>query len=222
MLKRGPVGEQAFQAQALLIDNDGVLVDSLESIKLAFSRWGALHGMDGDAIYREHGGQRSQDIARALFGPERGPDAARELDGLELELAAGVRALPGAHDLLAAIGEEWTLVTSGPGELARARLSAAGLPGPRTVVSADDITEGKPSPQSYLLAAEVNHVEPRQCVALEDSRVGVAAAAAAGCQTVCVGAEDRPGQAVRVPSLTHVSVTGSAPHFVVTVRGDGG
>lgn len=204
-------------AQALLIDNDGVLVDSLESIRLAFHRWGELHEMDGDAIYRDHGGQRSEDIARSLFGPELGPTAALELDRLEIDQAPLVRALPGAHDLLASIGEDWTMVTSGPRALAIARLSAAGLPLPRIMVSGDDITAGKPSPQSYVLAAELNDAAPKDCVALEDSRVGVAAAAAAGCRTVRIGDEDLPGQVFRVPALTQVSVTGASGRYAVTV-----
>lgn len=215
-----PLGKQVFTARALLIDNDGVLVDSLASIRLAFSRWGEMHGLDGDAIYRGFGGQRSEDIARILFGPQLGASAALELDQLEIELAPLVRALPGAHDLLAPIGGDWTLVTSGPRALATARLAASGLPIPRILVSGDDVTAGKPSPQSYLLAAQLNNVEPQSCLVLEDSLVGVGAAVAAGCRTVRIGDEDLLGQVFRVPALTHVSVTGSTGRYSITVWAD--
>lgn len=208
---------QVLHAKALLIDNDGVLVDSLSSIRLAFLQWGALHGIDGAAVYRNYGGRRSQDIARVLFGAEAGPAAALELDQLEIDQAPLVRALPGAQELLASMGDNWTLVTSGPRTLARARLAAAGLPSPRILVSADDVSAGKPSPESFLLAAELNETQPDRCVALEDSQFGVAAAVAAGCMTVTIGDRDLPGQILRASSLTALWVTGSIGQYVVSV-----
>lgn len=208
-----------LEAKALLIDNDGVLVDSLASIETAFVRWGALHEMNGKTIYRDWGGHRSREIALALFGAERASDCAGELDRLEFEESSSVRALPGAKELLISVGSAWTLVTSGPGFLARARLAAAGLAEPMFLIGAEDVTLGKPDPQGYLLAARLNGVAPWHCIALEDSRAGVAAGVAAGCQTIRVGDRDLPGQAFRIPSLRHIAVSGRPPQFVVNVWG---
>lgn len=213
------MSDQVLTARVLLIDNDGVLVDSIDSIKQAFVRWGALHGFDGAEIYRVHGGQRSQDIARSLFSVERADEAARELDRIEIEQAEAVRALPGALDFLDGLGGRWTLVTSGPRELAMARLAAAGLPQPALMVSADDISAGKPDPESYLTAARLNQVKAEDCLAFEDSVPGFTAATAAGCPTVHVGLQDRAGQAARVTSLAELGVRITDGGFEILVRG---
>jgi HAD superfamily hydrolase (TIGR01509 family) len=49
-----------------------------------------------------------------------------------------------------------------------------------------DYEYGKPAPDPFLKAAERLGVEPRQCLALEDSHIGVRSAAAAGMMTVMV------------------------------------
>jgi beta-phosphoglucomutase-like phosphatase (HAD superfamily) len=54
------------------------------------------------------------------------------------------------------------------------------------VVTGDEVREGKPHPEPYLRAAALLGVDPRRCVAVEDSPTGVAAAEAAGCVTVVV------------------------------------
>jgi hypothetical protein len=57
--------------------------------------------------------------------------------------------IKGANALLTSVPlERWAVVTSGLGELAPARLRAAGLPTPRVLVSADDVTMGKPTPRA--------------------------------------------------------------------------
>jgi HAD superfamily hydrolase (TIGR01509 family) len=60
----------------------------------------------------------------------------------------------------------------------RARLHA--------VVTGDDVAARKPAPDVYLRAAELLGVDPRECVALEDSATGVRAAVAAGMRCVAV------------------------------------
>lgn len=54
------------------------------------------------------------------------------------------------------------------------------------VLGGDEITHGKPAPDIYLLAAQRLGVPPAECIAIEDSPVGIAAAAAAGTYTVAV------------------------------------
>ena len=48
------------------------------------------------------------------------------------------------------------------------------------------VGEGKPKPDIYLYAASQLGLEPRECMALEDSPNGVRSAASAGCVTVMV------------------------------------
>ena len=46
--------------------------------------------------------------------------------------------------------------------------------------SATEVRQGKPAPDLFLYAAGKMHVEPRACIVVEDSAVGVAAGVAAG------------------------------------------
>lgn len=54
------------------------------------------------------------------------------------------------------------------------------------VITADDITESKPSPQGYLMAAEKLGLEPQACLVIEDAPSGVAAARAASMDCIAV------------------------------------
>lgn len=50
--------------------------------------------------------------------------------------------------------------------------------------SASEVPRGKPAPDLFLLAAAKMHVDPRDCIVVEDSPAGVAAAIAAGMTAV--------------------------------------
>lgn len=54
------------------------------------------------------------------------------------------------------------------------------------IVTADDIKNGKPHPESFLLAAEHLKVAPRNCLVFEDSFTGIEAAYQAGMRTVAL------------------------------------
>ena len=56
----------------------------------------------------------------------------------------------------------------------------------KTIVTADDIKNGKPNPESFLLAAELLKVAPRNCVVFEDSFTGIEASYRAGMQTIAL------------------------------------
>jgi beta-phosphoglucomutase len=56
----------------------------------------------------------------------------------------------------------------------------------RQTASGYDVTEGKPSPQGYLLAADRLGVAPRQCIVIEDAMAGIEAARAGGMKCIAV------------------------------------
>jgi len=96
---------------------------------------------------------------------------------------------PGARELLAELKEQnvpTALVTMSIAPLARTVAGCLGFDGFDTVVSGDDVENPKPFPDAYRLAAERLGVDPRRCVAIEDSVPGVESAVAAGCATVGV------------------------------------
>jgi beta-phosphoglucomutase len=67
-------------------------------------------------------------------------------------------------------------------------LDAAGLAGAvEVIVSLDDVSNGKPDPESYLQALELlGGIDPSEVVVLEDTDAGVAAAKAAGTRCIAV------------------------------------
>lgn len=95
---------------------------------------------------------------------------------------------PGAQELLAAVraaGIPTALVT-----MSRRMLAdfVAGTieNGFDFVVGGDDVARPKPHPEAYLRATELLGVEARACIAIEDSRPGIAAAVAAGTSAIGV------------------------------------
>ncbi|WP_430866872.1 HAD family hydrolase [Demequina aurantiaca] len=79
------------------------------------------------------------------------------------------------------------------------------------VVSGDEVTNGKPHPESYLLAAQRLGVDIEDCVAIEDSPSGIGAAYASGARTIAVKrltpVEPLPGL-TRVTSLDRLGIDG--------------
>lgn len=116
-----------------------------------------------------------------------------------------------AFDLLNAVlaaGIPCALVTMSYKQLADALL--ARVPEAfAVVVTGDEVVNGKPDPEAYLLAAKRLGVEVTECVAFEDSPAGVGSAFASGAKTVgvqrIVPIEARPGLS-RVASLEKLTV----------------
>jgi len=50
------------------------------------------------------------------------------------------------------------------------------LPTPKVLISADDVSKGKPDPEPYLMGAKLLGVNPAQCLVIEDAPAGIRAA----------------------------------------------
>ncbi|MGY3200597.1 HAD family hydrolase [Streptomyces sp. TE5632] len=178
-----------IHAQALLFDNDGTLVSSLESVQRCWTRWAMEYGITAEEFGRiELHGRPAVEIAADLLPAHVVPEAVARIEDLEVEDVpnGGAVLLPGARDFLDALpAERWAVVTSATRRLAEARLAAAGIL-PKTLVAADDITRGKPDPEPYLLAARTLGVDPEHCVVFEDAPAGLQAGRAAGMTTVAL------------------------------------
>jgi len=86
----------------------------------------------------------------------------------------GVVVMPGAVELLKSLPDDrWAVVTSGTRRPAAARLQSAGLPVPRVLVGADDVSNGKPAPEPYLKGAQLLGMNPAECLVIEDAPVGI-------------------------------------------------
>jgi mannitol-1-/sugar-/sorbitol-6-phosphatase len=177
---------------AVLLDMDGTLVDSDAAVERAWVRWSAEHGVDPAAALAVAHGRPAASTVRDLR-----PDldeaavsvaAARQL-GLQYDDLADVVPVAGLAELMAALDRlalPWAVVTSADRRLTAARLGAAGVPAPPVLVTAEDITAGKPDPEGYLKAAALLGVDPARCLVVEDAEAGVRAGHAAGARVAAL------------------------------------
>jgi len=178
-----------IHAEALLFDNDGTLVSSLESMHRCWTRWAEEFGITAEDFARvELHGRTAVAIAADLLPADVVPTAVARIETLEVEDVpnGGAVLLPGTRDFLDSLpADRWAVVTSATRRLAEARLAHAGIL-PKTLVVAEDVTRGKPDPEPYLLAARQLGVDPARCVVFEDAPAGLQAGRAAGMITVAL------------------------------------
>ena len=202
---------------------DGTLVDSGAVVEHAWSVWSARYGLPLTEILDYSHGRptlATMDYFGARFAP--GKDwrmEADEMQSLEGKFSAGTKAIPGAKELLAQVGNApWAVVTSAPRALAESRITAAGLPLPRVLVPADEISKGKPDPEGFLKAAHELGFAPAECVVFEDTPAGVEAGLSAGMEVIGL-LTTVPGERLRTRNLIRdyreLRVTFSAGRFQI-------
>lgn len=206
--------------QAIIFDMDGLLVDSERLWKIAETAMLAERG----AVYSEE--KHAPFIGMAL--PQFIPNIKRvyeidgEVDALISELIDRVIAIIetdtqpqlGALEMVAFVQQHnipHAIASSSPMRIINATLhsQAAWKDAFRVRCSADEVPHGKPAPDVYLLAAQRLNVDPRACIALEDSPNGARAAVAAG--MTCFA----------VPDLSHAAPSAFAdvtPHVVESLH----
>ncbi|MDR6607760.1 HAD-IA family hydrolase [Pseudomonas synxantha] len=176
--------------RAFLFDMDGTVLTSIAAAERVWTTWAVRHGVDVETFLPTIHGTRAIDTIRRLGLP--GVDAEAEaawITEAEIDDVDGVFEVAGAADFLKSLpAHQWAIVTSAPRELALRRMAAAGIPEPEVLVTAEDVTAGKPDPAGYKLAARRLGVEPAQCLIFEDATVGILAAEAAGADLMIVTA----------------------------------
>ncbi|MGW2017968.1 HAD family hydrolase [Streptomyces sp. NPDC001927] len=176
----------------VVFDNDGVLVDSeplantilagyLTELGHPTSYEDSLRDYMGAAVHRVH------DLIHERTGQRLPADFDETLHARtfaaferELEPVAGVTEV---LKQLVADGVPYCLASSGSHERIRVGHRKTGLDAwfrDENIFSAEDVGRGKPAPDLFLRAAERMGVAPERCVVVEDSRLGVQAALAAG------------------------------------------
>ncbi|HET7208285.1 MAG TPA: HAD family hydrolase [Terriglobales bacterium] len=209
----------SFTCRAILFDLDGVLVDSTPVVARHWRLWAEENGLDPDKLMQVAHGVRTIEVVRALLPHV---DAEAEVKKIEMREAAdtdGVHVMPGAASLLAGIPQgRWCVVTSGTRYLATSRLNAAGLPIPPALVSADDVTQGKPHPEPYLRGAQLLGFDPANCVVIEDAPAGIRAAHAGGMKAIALtstfGPEELSEADAIIPGLRDLCLS------VISSQGD--
>jgi HAD superfamily hydrolase (TIGR01509 family) len=187
----------------VIFDCNGVLVDSepiaASVLSAALTRAGVAISAEG--VMRRFHGRRQADIFAAVetaTGRKLPPDFAAGVASETLQrLRAQLRPVAHAAHALTWIRGPKAVASSSPFERIRESLEITGLMRffePR-LFSANTVRKGKPAPDLFLLAAARSQVDPADCIVVEDSAPGVAAAAAAGMTPIgFVGGNHKPGR----------------------------
>jgi sugar-phosphatase len=202
-----------LECAAILFDLDGVLIDSTEAVTRHWQEWAQRHGLDIDAIMQVAHGRRTLETMRLVAPHLASEQEVERFTAAEVVDRQGVVVIDGALGLLQSLPPDaWTIVTSGSRDLASARLRNCGLPAPAVMVTADDVVNGKPHPEPYLLGARLLGLPAEQCVVIEDAPAGLAAASAAGMRSVGVAsthaAEELAGATAVAARLSDIEIAG--------------
>jgi len=173
--------------RGILFDLDGVLADSTPAVERVWHGWAVEHGFVPEDVVRRAHGRPSITTIRELLPEGDHEKENREVERREIADIDGVVPLPGALTLLRSLPENaWTIVTSCTRALARVRITAAGLPMPKLLVTSTDVLRGKPDPEPYLKGAEFLGLAAKDCLVVEDAPAGIRAGKAAGARVLGV------------------------------------
>ncbi len=205
--------------QAVIWDLDGVIINSADEHRRAWQRLAREEGIVmTDADFWATFGRRNDDIFATIWGelpPERAKELADRKEMYFRELISKSAApLPGSIELMRSLhkaGFLQALASSTPIENIRLISDILGLKRYLTViVSGETVARGKPAPDIFLKAASELHIDPTECLVIEDAVAGVQAAHSAGMRCIAVaGDRDLPGlrQAeLMVKDLTEVDI----------------
>ncbi|MFI0399003.1 MAG: HAD-IA family hydrolase [Thiolinea sp.] len=175
---------------AFLFDMDGTILSSIKAAERVWTAWAERQNLDVVSFLPTIHGRRAVDTIQRLGLPNIDPIAEADLITLaEIEDVAGIEAIAGAEAFLTTLpAKRWAVVTSAPRILALRRIAAAGLPVPDYLISADDVSKGKPAPDCFLLAAERLGVAIENCLVFEDAPAGMQAAESAGADILVITA----------------------------------
>ena len=182
---------------AVLWDMDGTLVDSEEFHWLS---WRDTMAQEGLPVTHDQFlatfGQRNDAILPQWLGRNATPDRiqrigdAKEALYRKLVRERGLQPLPGAKEWVARLHQEgWrqAIASSAPRANVEVVLEVTGLGSYfDAIVSAEDVTAGKPDPQVFLKAADRLGIPPSRCIVVEDATAGVEAARRAGMRSIGV------------------------------------
>ena len=182
---------------ALIFDMDGVIIHSNPLHSEAWSEFNRRHGVaTTNTMLERMYGRRNDQIVRDFFGDGLSDEQVaahgaakeeiyREMLGTRIEqsLVPGLRAFLDLYR-----GIPMALATNAEPQNVDFVLDQAGLRSYfGVIVDGHQVHRPKPDPEIYLLAASLLGIDPANCIVLEDSHTGVAAAQSAGMRVVGIG-----------------------------------
>ena len=183
-----------MQKKLIIWDFDGVVADTeklwLDMELDVFNRHCGLN-WDFDTINHYLAGQafsRQLEVLASLgiYPPKAAMDEIWE--GCYQLIEKGFDRTKGIDEVLAMPGYTHAMGTGGDINETVLKIKAVGLEHvftPENVITIDFVKQGKPAPDTFLLAAEVMGFEPKDCFVVEDSIAGLTAAINAQMTPVC-------------------------------------
>lgn len=192
-----------LQFKAVIFDLDGLVLDTEPTYFYAWQQAAMSMGKQlSDAFCLSLSGLSYTQIEQKLLlelGADFDLTAFNQRSGnywREHVLKVSIKTRPGFAEVLQAIKHQqlpYCLATNSPAVNALECLALAGLENVfPVIISRDDVRHGKPNPEIFLLAAARLQIEIAQCLVLEDSATGIAAARAAGAVPVYIPSTPTP------------------------------
>ena len=190
--------------KALIFDLDGTLVDTVYAHTLAWQRVFAAAGfavpaylissrigMNGELFVRSALREIGETVTE-----EQSADLRKRHGEVYLEILPSRTPLPGAVEILRSLRERdipHAIATSGKPSSIKESLDALQFEGETAVVDASDVTQGKPHPEVFLVAAKKIGIAPEDCLVVGDAVWDVLAARRADmwCAAVLSGGNER-------------------------------
>lgn len=179
---------------------DGTLVDSTAGVVGAWQLFAETYaGINVEEILSSSHGVRTVENLRIHCGITDTVELEREAERFEAAIVSsankdgrsGIVKLPGVDAIMKDLqpGAKvpkpvWAICTSATRSYAKAALSAAGIVPPDVFVASEDVAQGKPAPDPYLLGAEKCGVNPTRCLVVEDAPAGIRSGKAAGAKVL--------------------------------------
>lgn len=213
--------------KGVIFDWDGVVIDSSAQHERSWELLAEEIQKPLPAGHFKAGfGKKNQEIIPSLLHWSSDPEEIQRLGDRkevlyrELVREQGVAVLPGARELLTALQEARILRSVGsstPRSNLDAIFAATGLDQLfDAVVCGDDVQNGKPAPDVFLLAAEKLGLPPSDCLVIEDAHVGIEAAHRAGIKVLAV-ATTHPLEELSRADAAVSSLAGITPAFLQTI-----
>ncbi|MBQ8564618.1 MAG: HAD-IA family hydrolase [Bacteroidaceae bacterium] len=203
------VGCKSMRCKAALIDMDGVLYNSMPNHVEAWYRTIAPLGIDctREEFFLWEGSTRTRTI-NLLFNRAYGHDAPEEVSRAlydekvrQFRLLEAVEPMPGADAVIATLlsSDVRTVLVTGSSQGTLLECLDDDYPGAFNMpyrITGEDVKNGKPSPEPYLMGLQRVGVSAHEAIVIENAPLGVEAGVAAGVFTVAVNTGPIPPKAL--------------------------
>ena len=194
-----------FSPKAVLFDMDGVIYDSMPNHAISWHQAMADYGLEMplSGAYQYEGMRGVETIkllARQQWDRELSDEEASRMYAHKSELFAAcapAQLMPDIKELMQQIktcGLKICIVTGSAQHVLLDKLTSdlAGLVTQELMITANDVSHGKPNPEPYLKGMEKCDVQPWESIVVENAPLGVRAAVAARCFTIAVNTGPLP------------------------------